>query len=261
MAAWATRRKLFYVTCTLLLFVLVIVVPAVSKFYKAPTCADAILNQGEEGIDCGGPCPKLCATHFLPPRIVWSRASNIAPGVNNVAAYIINPNNDGIAKSVPYVFSLYDSQGILIIEKKGFIDIPPHKNVIAFEPGLLTDQRVPTRTTFEFSEPPLWQKSDDIDDHIDVSDTDLTQDEEGTALTAKLTNTTILNYKDVVVYAVLYDDEDNSVAFSRTKIDSLPNGAEAQASFTWPQKFTGTIARKEIITVVNKISDPRIRQP
>jgi len=29
-----------------------------------PTCNDGIQNQGEEGTDCGGPCPQLCSTCF-----------------------------------------------------------------------------------------------------------------------------------------------------------------------------------------------------
>lgn len=31
--------------------------PNVAKVIKVPTCDDGIQNQGEEGVDCGGPCP------------------------------------------------------------------------------------------------------------------------------------------------------------------------------------------------------------
>ena len=31
---------------------------------EAPTCFDGILNQNEAGVDCGGPCAKICATCY-----------------------------------------------------------------------------------------------------------------------------------------------------------------------------------------------------
>ena len=45
-----------------------------------PTCSDGIQNQGETGIDCGGPCPPCCpcsaspARPFLlsPPSVSWT---------------------------------------------------------------------------------------------------------------------------------------------------------------------------------------------
>jgi hypothetical protein len=33
-----------------------------AKFWADPTCSDGVQNQGEAGIDCGGPCPATCPT-------------------------------------------------------------------------------------------------------------------------------------------------------------------------------------------------------
>jgi len=41
---------------------------------QPPTCEDRVQNQGEEGIDCGGPCPlpcDLCTWDELPSRFFW----------------------------------------------------------------------------------------------------------------------------------------------------------------------------------------------
>ena len=50
-----------------------------------PTCSDSIQNQGETGIDCGGPCP-ACASH-LPTQLTlkpgWNQISSpVAAGIN-----------------------------------------------------------------------------------------------------------------------------------------------------------------------------------
>ncbi|MBD3261474.1 MAG: hypothetical protein GF334_07300 [Candidatus Altiarchaeales archaeon] len=34
---------------------------------NSPTCSDGLLNQGEEGVDCGGPCLSCTTTTTLPP--------------------------------------------------------------------------------------------------------------------------------------------------------------------------------------------------
>ncbi len=258
MASWATRRKLFYVTVIAFIAILVVGIPAFFILYQAPSCEDGKLNQGEKGVDCGGPCSLVCSDHFLPAKVLWSRSNYIAPGVYNLAAYIVNPNNDGAAYRTPYKFSLYDSKGIFITERKGVVDIPPHKNIIAFEATVETKQRVPTRTVFEWIEAPEWQEtSTNVEDRIDVGDVNLTQDDDGMSLTAILTNPTIMIYEDITVYAVLYDQKGNTLAFSRTVIDSLNSEQTGNASFTWPERASSTIATKEIITVVGKVIDPR----
>ncbi len=36
--------------------------PSLQVCYVSPTCSDGTQNQGEAGVDCGGPCPTACAT-------------------------------------------------------------------------------------------------------------------------------------------------------------------------------------------------------
>ena len=49
----------------------------------APTCSDGIQNQGETGVDCGGPCPAICPPTIIP--IVCTTATfNLTAGQQKV---------------------------------------------------------------------------------------------------------------------------------------------------------------------------------
>jgi len=48
----------------------------------------------------------------------------------------------------------------------------------------------------------------------------------------------------------LYDENNNAVAFSKTKIDSIDGGSTASIVFTWPEPFSGQIVRIDIVSKV-----------
>jgi len=54
----------------------------VPQLTRAPTCYDGIQNQGESGIDCGGPCPPCnrCDSNYpLPDRFDWREYGIVTP--------------------------------------------------------------------------------------------------------------------------------------------------------------------------------------
>lgn len=256
MATWASRRK----TVFALIFILVIVIPAgyvaFRTLYKAPTCFDLKQNGDEFGIDCGGSCVKLCQSAFLPPRIQWGGAKleKIADGVYNTASYIVNPNITGAAINVPYKMSLYDKEGILIVERHGKVTLYPHRNSLAFQPSIKTDLRVPSKATFEFTSMPVWFKSNDELGGISVIDKKYTEDENGSSLEVYLENKTLYDYKDVVVAAILSDEEGNVIGFSQTNLDkiSAKNGREV-APFTWPLNHNGKVTTIEVLPIIKPV--------
>jgi len=50
--------------------------------------------------------------------------------------------------------------------------------------------------------------------------------------------------------AILYDENNNAVAFSKTKIDSIAKNSTADIVFTWPEKFEFKIVRIDIVSKV-----------
>ncbi|HEU5114911.1 MAG TPA: hypothetical protein VFT82_04055, partial [Candidatus Paceibacterota bacterium] len=124
MASWSTRRRWSYLLIFAALVVLFFGVPFFFLFYKAPTCFDGKQNGNETGIDCGGSCARLCPADFAAPRVLWSYSVQVVPGVFNSLAYVQNPNPSVEADNVPYLFRLYDSQGLLIAERTGKAFVP-----------------------------------------------------------------------------------------------------------------------------------------
>ena len=127
MVSWSTRRKSLYIIGTMLVFLFALALPVWFVTYKAPSCTDGLKNQGELGIDCGGPCSLLCKAHALDPIVRWQRAFKVKDGVYNALAYVENPNLDSGVRKISYRFKLYDSGNLLIYERQGSTFIPPKK--------------------------------------------------------------------------------------------------------------------------------------
>lgn len=250
--SWSSKRKSIFGYGFLLVLVLVIGIPLFKIFYIAPTCFDGKQNQNETGVDCGGKCARVCASDFLSPRIKWSQADKIGSGIYNLGAYIENPNLDGAATSVEYLFKLYDKDAHLIGERRGVSYLPAHKNTLIFESGISTGQSIPGPVTFEFTKPINWVKTSFQNDGIIVSNKNIVSNKGKTVLNATLKNTTLEDYQPFYVYAVLYDVDQNQVGFSRTKTDGLKRGTSATVEFTWPIEKKGVFT-SEVIPSINKI--------
>jgi len=161
MLSWSGKRKFIYGGTVIVLLAVAIAIPAWNIFYKAPTCFDGLKNGNELGIDCGGSCTKLCPSAFIPPSNVWTRFEQTAPGLYNVAAYIINPNTEGEAFDVPYHVDIYDTNGIPITKYDSTVTLPPNRNTVAFRSSVNVGNSIPSKAVFQFTGIPDWQKQPD----------------------------------------------------------------------------------------------------
>jgi len=258
MATWSTRRKFIYGGSLVAVGSAIIFGIFFSLFYKAPTCNDGIKNGKEQDVDCGGTCIKLCQSAFLPARIEWGGAKfeKVADGLYNAASYVVNPNTNGAALQVPYKFSLYDNQGILIAEREGVLAIPAHRNTLAFESAISTGKRIPVKATFEFLRTPQWFKSHDTLDGLAVIEKKYNEDEKSSSLEVMLENRNLTAYKKIIVNVVLYDINGNAIGFSRTNIDEIaPNGGREMAPFTWPMSRGGRVVSVEVLPETIPVRD------
>ncbi len=90
-------------------------------FVVAPSCFDKIQNQGELGVDCGGPCAAACIPNTLK---ALSPISNplvfvSGPGHYTLLSQIANTNPGFAARSFNYHFDLYDASGTKIASVPG----------------------------------------------------------------------------------------------------------------------------------------------
>ena len=248
---WSKHRKRWYAIITITIIVLAVGVPSFFTFYKAPTCFDGKQNGGEGGVDCGGSCQKLCSSSFVPvPPANWVRMKEVAPGVINVAAYVVNPNPRGTAKNVPYKIDFLDSQGITLDTVTGTLTLPPGRNTLAFQSGIKTGAREIARAVFKLTGNPDWYLGDDPLSMLETSNKDYVDNQDGvSSLEVTFTNKSSNPITNFSVYAILKDKDDNVIDFSKTIVDEVSPHSTAIAPFTWPTTHAGKVISIEVLPV------------
>ena len=245
--SWSGKRKFGYLTLFVGVIVLFAGVPIFFSFYEKPTCFDGKINQGERGVDCGGPCSQLCSADYTAPRIFWTYQTRVVSGVYNVMAYGENPNQSVGAEDVPYSFKLYDAEGILVAEKRGRGSIPPASKFAFFEGGIQTGKREPVRATVDIISSPQWTFARAYTSLRTLS-IDVSSEGVGTRAEARIKNEYInTTIADINAVIILYDAEGNRVAFSKTRIESIAPGETQTLYFTWPESIADKVVKNELV--------------
>lgn len=246
---WAARRQFMYGSVVVLFVLIAVGVPVYFKYFNnQPTCFDQKQNGNEGGIDCGGSCEKACYEDVIPlPVTIWSRAFHVTSGFYNLAAYAQNANVNYVGQSAKYIFRVYDKDNVLLGVREGYADVPPTKNFAIFEQGFNAGTRIPVSTFFEFTRGIIWKKYEGVKPELAVTDERLTNIATSPRIDAVLLNKTINTYSKIEVVALIYDDQGNAMAASRTLVDSLGSEQSAPLVFTWPEIFPRAVSKIEII--------------
>lgn len=245
--SWSTKRKFGFFSLFLLFLALIVGAPIFLSIYERPTCEDGRMNQGERGVDCGGPCIRLCPADFSTPKILWAHSSRVVPGVYNVMAYGENPNQSVALSSIRYLFKLYDAEGILVAEKRGSGSIPPAGRFALFEGGIRTGERVPVRTTFEFIDDFEWIPARPLDE-ISIVSVDIDSDTSISRAEARVRNGYVnTTLRDLDAFFIVYDRNGNRLAFSKTRLDSFSPKTEETLTFTWPEPIDPSFVKTELL--------------
>jgi hypothetical protein len=244
--SWSTTRKYGYFFALVVAIIVLVGVPGFLLFYKAPTCFDGKQNGGERGVDCGGACVKLCLADFAAPRVLWTYSARVVPGIYNTLSYIQNPNQGVQAGPVSYVFKLYDADGILVASREGKAFIPAGQRFAVFESAIRTGQRIPTRTTFEFSSDPEWRVGKPFMSLRVLSIDIATSTAPGAGVRVE-NMFRDQGFSNVTAIIVLYDRDDNRISFSRTIIPKIGPGESLPIYFTWPEPFSSEVFRSELL--------------
>ena len=97
-----------------------------------PTCSDGVRNQGEEQVDCGGPCSTCREKHVGKQEPLRTYDAEFFLGGSDSIFFIGevgNPNFDYGAKEFLYEFRLYDENGSSLNTFGGEGSVGPSKNV------------------------------------------------------------------------------------------------------------------------------------
>lgn len=245
MLSWRLRRQLFFFGIFAII-VFVIVGGLIWWGRPVPSCFDGVQNQGEKGVDCGGPC-ESCLKLLPAPSVLWTRFFKTGEGVYEVAALVENKHVSAGSDSAIYRLKLYNKENILIALRQGRIFINPDERFIILETDILTAERVPTRAVLEFIDLD-WQRVEYKSPNIVVASKKISSTGGITRLEAVLRNDSLFPIENIEVAAVLLDEQDNVYAVSKTKIDAIFAESAATASFTWGKIFSKEPSRVEIYT-------------
>ena len=249
--SWASRRRF------LILFLLGSVAAAffitlsIATFYKTPSCSDHTQNQGEVGIDCGGPCPYLCQDQERVPTVLFTKTIPNGTGRTDIVASIENVNSNAAAKNVPYTLALYGTNEVLLQQLTGTIDLPPGGTVPLFIPGVASGNQI-IANAFLTIDPTMIQwftmRSDTIKPQ--VTNITLTGAAAAPRITAVLTNTSISALTNIEAVALVHNAQKDVIAASKTIIPTIPPQGQATATFTWNAQFSDVPTTIEVIPIM-----------
>ncbi len=252
--SWGTKRRNSIISVFFIIVVVLLGTYLFNVLYEAPNCFDGEQNANEAGIDCGGACELMCAHQIIEPIVHWKRLFEVAPGIYNVVAYVENPNPTAGVLEVPYTFGIYDNQNVLLQSRDGVMKLKPKTILPVIENTLAAGQLKAARVDFDFADNLVWKRMEPEAPVIIVQDEELLDEDTAPRIQAVLQNSDIVAVNNVRLVVIVYDLRDNAIASSSTLVDRIPASGRLPIFFTWPQPFSDSVARFEIIPLYERSS-------
>lgn len=231
------RKQMLYGTFYVCVLLIIVIGFYFLFLQPAPSCFDNVQNQGELGIDCGGPCAEICLPQGLKQIEQVDRISAFEPDSAHVSLLVRvnNPNIDYASKNFTYTFALYDNQNKLVKSFSGDSYIYGGEVKYLFLPNLALSRSSFDRTELsikttewipatQFKGPPqiLAQSV-----RTSISGNDLTVD-------GQVVNSDTSVFPKVLIIAVFRGQYDQSAGVSQTEIENLVPNETRQFSIFYP---------------------------
>lgn len=250
--SWAARRRFLILLIIGAVITAFLTIILISVFYKSPSCTDGRQNQGESGIDCGGPCAYFCAGQKYPPTVLFTKAIQNRDGRTGVISIVENKNADAAAKNIQYRITLYGAGQSLIQQVTGTLDLPPGASVPVYIPNIASGKQKIVNSFLDIVAPSVRWFSMPIDERIIPTVSSINQD--GTTslprITATLTNTSANALVNIKTIVVVHNEKGDVIAASATVMPIIYAQSNATATFTWNEAFSSTPAYIEVVPIV-----------
>lgn len=251
MVSWRARRQLIAAGVAALI-VGVVLFRVTFRFIPASTCFDSRQNQGELGIDCGGPCAPCELRNPQAVRILWARAVPVRAATYAVVAQIENPNEVLSSNDVEYEFTLFDGIGE-IARKTGKTFLLAQERAPVIETNIETN-RVPTRVEFRIPHV-TWQDTQTDRPNVIVEKRDYQLAGEGaqahSEVSADIANRSAFGLRNVEADILVYDENGNLIGANQIAIENLAAGARQAIKSIWPGELRGSQKTVEVTLRVN----------
>lgn len=226
-------KKTIYGVFYLTVAVLVIFVFYNSYLKPAPTCSDKIQNQGETGVDCGGPCSDCALQRLAPLRILSVNFFGTTAGQTVILADTLNPNID-YGAATPYRFLIYNRSNQVVETLTGNAVFRPGEEVRIFSAGAAADFKDIGKVSLVFQNP-SWQSTGMPKSNVSLgSDLKTALVGSSVQVTGTAINQSPWSIDALKVIAVLANKYGVQVFASQTVVNNLAGGGEAKFSVIFP---------------------------
>ena len=253
--SWSARRKFVILFGIGAVGVTFLALALVATLYQAPSCHDGKQNNGEAGIDCGGPCATLCTALERAPRVLFTQALLKGNGRTDVIAEVENQNVAAGARQVPYTLTLYGFDQVLVTRVTGVLDIPPPPNakVPVYVPNLTTGNQKVIHAFLTIDPMAVTWVPMPTDPRVlpVVSNTTLSGTTTAPRVDAVITNPSVATLFNIPVVVMIRDAAGQVIAASQTIIPALPAQGETNATFTWNVAFSHLPSSIEVLPVIS----------
>lgn len=219
------------------------------------TCIDGIRNQGEEKIDCGGPC-NPCKEKLQVKNLKVNSIERVGDGkgTEDVLIEIYNSNEKYGAKSFEY--EIYDGvtdEDAHNYKGKDFI-LPKETKYIIVNKYIA--QSKGGKITMLIDESSVdWKKVTDLrDPNLIVYNNKYTLETSGGSysdLTGLLVNKSAVDYESIKVKGILRNNQGGLVSANYQIMNTLPSGSKREFHIIFPMKFSDEPITKEVEVETN----------
>lgn len=230
-------KQLAYLTLFFAFWAGVVWLAYISLFAQPPSCFDNKMNQGEEGVDCGGPCKTFCINQNLTPPAPLGTPRVFQPSADllSVLVEIKNPNPGTALRQVPYkvtvsgeygpplnisgVASLYES------EVRRFVLVRPSGGLS----GLLSAELDITTSSAQWAAAETFQRP-----LLNILSAITSTSTDGVRVEGTVSSDDALSVTDVTVIALFYDGYGDLVGASQTVLARLNPGESSRFTIAYP---------------------------
>ncbi|MBI2033918.1 MAG: hypothetical protein HYT13_02360 [Candidatus Liptonbacteria bacterium] len=223
-------RQVIYISSYLAVFLFISFFVYLIFFKTEASCFDKVKNQGERGVDCGGPCLQVCRSEVKPIEIL-EEGRILRPDESHLSllSRARNPNLDYAARSFIYTFSLYNEEGSLIQNFSGesFIYAGEVDRYI-----LLANLNLPNKEVYRASikiQDEKWVKAEDFPRpkvNIQYHETVLSSD--GIEVQGRVVNLDTVVLPSLKIIGLFYGKFGQIAGASQSEVENLlPNESRA----------------------------------
>lgn len=203
-----------------------------------PTCFDGKQNGREEGIDCGGPCIKVCKEEFVFEKIEIKELEFVEEGGKyDVVARLHNPNPGHGLEKLDYKFILYNNEEE-VGSRQGETYILPSEEKYVVEAGLEINAR-PLRVELELKEGEPQKFSETYPKLEVVNERHSYPEESGKYFQTRfqIVNRSTYDFEVIDLTVVVRSEDGEIIALNKGYINSMVPQGVRDHEFFWPREI------------------------